>query len=99
MDIEIQSVINGTRVTGETDRVVPVVNPSTRQIVVQLDPPDVGGAWHLKVLAPGPDKRLVSIDVALVNAGSKRRELEADLLRDVKDLAHHRSPRSAGEPR
>ena len=90
------SVVAGD-VAGQIDRwAKPVVNPSTRQIVVQLDPPDVGGAWHLKVLAPGPDKRLVSIDVALVNAGSKRRELEADLgrlerlLPELNRLGSHR---------
>ena len=90
------SVVAGD-VAGQIDRwAKPVVNPSTRQIVVQLDPPDVGGAWHLKVLAPGPDKRLVSVDVALVNAGSKRRELEADLgrlerlLPELNRLGSHR---------
>lgn len=36
MDIEIQSVINGTRVTGDTDRVVPVVNPSTGKQVAEF---------------------------------------------------------------
>ena len=84
-------------VAGQIDRwAKPVVNPSTRQIVVQLDPPDSGGAWHLKVLAPGPDRRLVSVDVALVNAGSKRRELEADLgrlerlLPELNRLGSHR---------
>ena len=90
------SVVAGD-VAGQIDRwAKPVIFPSTRQIVVQLDPPDSGGAWHLKVLAPGPDKRLVSVDVALVNAGSKRRELEADLgrlerlLPELNRLGSHR---------
>ncbi len=90
------SVVAGD-VAGQIDRwAKPAIFPSTRKIVVQLDPPDSGGAWHLKVLAPGPDKRLVSVDVALVNAGSKRRELEADLgrlerlLPELNRLGSHR---------
>lgn len=37
-------------------------------------------------------------DRAMKPAGPWR-EVEADLLRDINDRAHHRTPRSAGEPR
>ncbi len=46
------------------------------RLVVQLDAPDSGGAWHLAVLGHDPDGNLVSVEVAIVNAGSERKALE-----------------------
>jgi hypothetical protein len=58
-----------------------VTSKSYRPLVVKLEPPDSGGAWELSVLAPGPQHRLTAVEVALVNAGNLRREMEANLLR------------------
>jgi len=59
----------------------PVTSKSYRPLVVQLDPPDSGDAWHLAVFAPGKGHQLVPVEVALVNAGNQRRELEGNLVR------------------
>ena len=59
----------------------PVTSKNYRALVVQLDPPDSGDAWHLAVYAPGRGEQLSPIEVALVNAGNQRRELEANLVR------------------
>jgi hypothetical protein len=59
----------------------PVTSKSYRSLVVQLDPPDSGDAWHLAVFAPGKAQQLVPIEIALVNAGNQRRELEGNLVR------------------
>ncbi len=58
-----------------------VLNPLRNPLVVQLDPPSEDGAWHLSVLAHSDGNKLVSFDVAAVNAGTKRRELEDELAR------------------
>ncbi len=59
----------------------PVTSKTYRPLIVQLDPPDSGDAWHLAVFAPGKGQQMSPIEVALVNAGNQRRELEGNLLR------------------
>lgn len=59
----------------------PVLSRNHRPLIVQLDPPDSGDAWHLAVFAAGKGEQLVPIEVALVNAGNQRRELEGNLVR------------------
>lgn len=59
----------------------PVSSRNYRPLIVQLDPPDSGDAWHLAVFAPGKGEQLVPVEVALVNAGNQRRELEGNLVR------------------
>jgi hypothetical protein len=59
----------------------PVTGKSYQPLVVQLDPPDSGDAWNLAVFASGPNHRLTPVEVALVNAGNQRREMEANLVR------------------
>jgi len=59
----------------------PVMSRNYRPLIVQLDPPDSGDAWHLAVFAPGKGEQLVPVEVALVNAGNQRRELEGNLVR------------------
>jgi hypothetical protein len=59
----------------------PVTTKSYRPLVVKLEPPDSGNAWELSVLAQGSHHRLTPVEVALVNAGNQRREMEANLLR------------------
>ena len=59
----------------------PVASRTYRPLIVQLDPPDSGDAWHLAVFAAGKGEQLVPVEVALVNAGNQRRELEGNLVR------------------
>lgn len=44
-----------------------VVNPNRPTLVVQLDPPDKGDAWFLRVLGTGAEGGLLDIEVALVD--------------------------------
>jgi superfamily II DNA or RNA helicase len=57
-------------VTGERER-----------LVVRLDSPDAGDAWHLAVFASGPKGELTPIEHAIVNAGSARARLEDETAR------------------
>ncbi|HEV3496547.1 MAG TPA: SNF2-related protein, partial [Actinomycetes bacterium] len=50
----------------------PVRGPVDARLLVQLEPPDKGGAWFLSVLGPGQDGRMVPLEVALVDGRSKR---------------------------
>jgi SNF2-related domain/SNF2 Helicase protein/Helicase conserved C-terminal domain len=50
------------------------------KLVVQLDPPDGGGAWMLSVLGPGPKSRYLPIEVAL-GATSNTRPIADELSR------------------
>ncbi|NIR34501.1 MAG: hypothetical protein GWN79_00120, partial [Actinobacteria bacterium] len=66
-----------TKVGGELVRKLsqwgqPVLGPQPRQLVVQLDPPDDAGAWHVAVLAPTDDDSLEPVEVA-VTTGTKSR--------------------------
>lgn len=68
--------------TNALDRwAAPVTSRTYRPLIVQLDPPDSGDAWHLAVLAPGKGDQVSPVEVALVNAGNQRRELEGNLVR------------------
>ncbi len=49
-----------------------VVGVAERRLVVQLDPPDDAGAWHVAVLAPGEEQGLEPVEVAMTT-GSKSR--------------------------
>jgi superfamily II DNA or RNA helicase len=51
------------------------------KLVVQLDSPDDGDAWHLQILAPGRNNRLTSVDVAAVELGPRRRTIDDQLAR------------------
>jgi hypothetical protein len=50
-----------------------VTSPTDARLVVQLEPPDSGGAWYLSVLGPDPEGHLIPVEVALVDGASKRR--------------------------
>ncbi|MEQ8841421.1 MAG: DEAD/DEAH box helicase [Acidimicrobiales bacterium] len=50
----------------------PVLGATGRRLVVQLDPPDPAGAWHVAVLAPSEEGNLEPVEVA-VTTGSKTR--------------------------
>ena len=49
-----------------------VTSPSRPKLVVQLDPPDQGGAWFLSVLGPGAKGRLLPIEQALADTRATR---------------------------
>lgn len=51
-----------------------VTGTSTIKLVVQLDPPDQGNAWHLRTLAVGANRKLEPVDAAMSNAPASRRE-------------------------
>ncbi len=60
----------------------PVTTPVRYPLLVQLDEPDEAGAWHMSVLAPGPNNALDPVEVAMV-AGTTghRAEVKAQLAR------------------
>ena len=52
----------------------PVTDASTPRLIVQLDPPDEGDAWHLRTLAPtGKGGQTRRVDAAMANASESRR--------------------------
>jgi len=57
-----------------------VVNPNRPTLVVQLDPPDKGDAWFLRVLGMGAEGNLLDIEVALVD-GKDTKALGDELAR------------------
>jgi hypothetical protein len=57
-----------------------ITAPDRPKLVVQLDPPDAGGAWLLTVLGPAPKGRLLDIEVALGATGGTK-ALENELIR------------------
>ncbi len=58
----------------------PVVASGRPQLVVQLEPPDGGGAWLLSVLGPGAEGGLLQVEVALGDSRSTKR-LADELIR------------------
>jgi superfamily II DNA or RNA helicase len=72
----------GGDLVGDLDRWSrPITHALTQRLVVQLDPPDSGGAWMLAVLAADTEGKLVSVEVATVNAGQQRGQLEDEYAR------------------
>jgi len=57
-----------------------VVGSSVR-LIVQLDPPDSGDAWHLNVLCPLPDAPPTSVEEAMAYPGTKPKEIEDQINR------------------
>lgn len=63
----------GTEISRRMDRwSTPVTTPSDARLVVQLDPPDSGGAWFLSVQGPDPEGVLVPLEVALIESRPKK---------------------------
>jgi superfamily II DNA or RNA helicase len=78
---EAPSSVGGDLV-GDLDRWSrPITHALTNKLVVHLDPPDSGGAWMLAVLAADTEGKLVSVEVATVNAGQQRGQLEDEYAR------------------
>ena len=62
-----------TEIAKRLDRwTAPVTTPTDSRLVVQLDPPDSGGAWFLSVSGPDLDGNLVPLEVALIESRPKR---------------------------
>ena len=60
----------------------PVTQAAVIELVVQLDPPDEGNAWHLSVSVEGIERQPVPLDRALVTAPTeKRRHVETETAR------------------
>jgi len=70
----------------------PVTSATSTRLVIQLDAPDDGNAWHLQVLANDQDRQLISVEVAMVNAGAQRRDIEDQLTRLERLLPALRRP-------
>ena len=71
----------GADVAGRLERWArPVLAASAVRLVLQLDPPDQGGAWHLSALASGLGRQLVPVEVALGTAAGSDRRVVEDLL-------------------
>jgi superfamily II DNA or RNA helicase len=73
----------GVELANRIDRwAKPVTHAAGVQLIVQLDPPDEGDAWMLKILVDGVDRRPTLLDRALVTSPvDKRRQVEAELTR------------------
>ena len=75
----------------------PVTGTPTLRLVVQLDAPDQGNAWHLRTLAPTDRGQHKRVDAAMANAPDARRQAikrELDRLEAVyPELRRSRSAR------
>jgi hypothetical protein len=75
-------VVVGGDLVGDLDRWSrPITHALANRLIVQLDPPDSGGAWMLSVLALDTEGKLVAVEVATVNAGQHRGQLEDEYAR------------------
>ncbi len=74
-----------TRAGGETvARIEKWASPVTGNhphLIVQLDPPDSGDAWHLAVLVPVEEGTLVSVEEAIAHVATKGRDIDAEMTR------------------
>ena len=68
-------------IVSRIERWARLVTEPHRPLIVQLDPPDDGGAWHLAVFAVDSGGRPLSIERAIVMAESDRPRLEDEMAR------------------
>ncbi len=59
-----------------TKWVAPTVGLTSTKLVIELQPPDDIGAWHLSVLGTDPDGHLVPVEVAIVDHPKLVEQLE-----------------------
>jgi hypothetical protein len=71
----------GSDIAARLERWARGVTGGHAPLLVQLDPPDEGGAWHLVVLAPGPDNAPIALEQAIAAGGSERQHIEEELAR------------------
>lgn len=64
----------------------PVTAVAKYALIAQLDEPDDMGAWHLRVLSPGPENTLDPVEVALVSGSNTRRTEVKDQLARMERL-------------
>lgn len=64
----------------------PVTAVAKYALIAQLDEPDDVGAWHLRVLSPGPENSLDPVEVALVSGSNTRRTEVKDQLARMERL-------------
>ncbi|HEX6425348.1 MAG TPA: DEAD/DEAH box helicase [Acidimicrobiales bacterium] len=77
----VAPIAAGLEVSKRLDRwVKPVTGAGRSRLVVQLDPPDAGGAWFLTVLGRGAEGGLMPIEQALTDSRSTK-PLADDLTR------------------
>ena len=69
----------GAEIVTRLERWARPVTGGHARLVVQLDPPDDGGAWHLVVLAPGPQGAPIALEQAIAAGGTERQHIEAEL--------------------
>jgi superfamily II DNA or RNA helicase len=71
----------GSEISARAERWVRSVTREHLPLIVRLDPPDRGDAWHLAVLAAGADGTLVPLEQAIADAGSERGDIENEIVR------------------
>ncbi|MBW3659202.1 MAG: SNF2 helicase-associated domain-containing protein, partial [Actinobacteria bacterium] len=71
-----------------------VIGSPRLRLIAQLDPPDDSGAWHLKVLVPGGQRKLERVDAAMSNANPDRREHIKGELERLEALVPRLQPRN-----
>jgi superfamily II DNA or RNA helicase len=69
----------GGEIASKVERWASNVTSSHKRLVVQLDPPDSSGAWHLSVFGVGPRNRLMPIEQAIVMTDADRRYFEDEI--------------------
>ena len=78
----------------------PVTSPSTVRLVVQLDPPDEGDAWHLRTLTSAGSRQIKRVDVVFANASESQRQAirrELDRLEALYPVLKRGKGRNRGE--
>jgi SNF2-related domain/SNF2 Helicase protein/Helicase conserved C-terminal domain len=71
----------GADISARLERWARPVTGSHQRLLVQLNPPDEGGAWLLRVFAPGADDALLPIEEAIAPGGPDRQHVEQELIR------------------
>jgi superfamily II DNA or RNA helicase len=71
----------GSEISARGERWARSVTREHAPLVVRLEAPDSGGAWHLEVLAAGTEGSLTPIERAIATAGSNRHDFEDELVR------------------
>jgi superfamily II DNA or RNA helicase len=70
-----------TDIVSRLERWARAVTGSHKRLLVQLDPPDEGGAWQLSVLARNAEDEPVTIEQAISVGGTERQHIEEELAR------------------
>ncbi len=71
----------GGEIVARVERWARPVTGTHKRLIVQLDPPDDGGAWRLSVFAPGQRNKPIPIEQAIVTAGPDRQLFEDEITR------------------